>query len=132
MNQDHKSLVDAFLKWYKTDPHHENRNAYPELKSSVYLEGLNKEDFIEYFFQFVKEGGGIQGGGQRGAGEFKIAIARDFENFRSFVLEPYGNKLDLGVCRAYRFKPLRIAYLTLLSDRGPGEKPIKGQSPTGS
>ena len=27
----------------------------------------------------------------------------------------------LGACRAYRFKPLRIAYLTLFSDMGTGK-----------
>ncbi|HAQ19145.1 MAG TPA: hypothetical protein DCR40_07925 [Prolixibacteraceae bacterium] len=95
MNQDHKTLVDAFLRWYKTDPHHENRDFYPTLITSEYLVGLTKDEFVKFFFQFVKEGGKVQSGGHRGARNFLVAIEQDFANFRRFALEPYSQTFDL-------------------------------------
>lgn len=95
MNTDLNAILNAFTKWYENDPHHLNHDAYPELSSISYLEKLSKEEFVDFFFMFVKEGGKIQSGGHRTAGKFKQTIEEDYKTFRSFVLEPFYNEFNL-------------------------------------
>ena len=72
-------------------------DSYPELKKSDYLQNLDKTSFIEFFFQFARDGGKIQSGGARTAGLFKKTFESNFEKFKAFVLEPYKSGFNVDV-----------------------------------
>jgi len=95
MQENIYEIIPSFLQWFENDPHHLLEDAYPELTSSDFLSGLERTDFIEYFFQFAKDGGKIQSGGHRTAGKFKTVVEENYEGFRQFALEPY--KLDFDI-----------------------------------
>jgi len=88
-------IIEEFLKWFETDQHREYEDYYPVLKSGEYLTNLNRDQFIEYFFQFAHQGGKIQSGGSRTASLFRNVINGNFEKFKEFVLKPY--ELDFNV-----------------------------------
>jgi hypothetical protein len=89
-------IIKGFLYWFEKDPHKEYEDFYPPLKTSEYLEGLTKQEFIEFFFQFAREGGKIQSGGSRTAGIFKKSMEERFDDFKEFILEPYQNDFDVN------------------------------------
>jgi len=89
-------IIEAFLEWYKTDIHKDVENEYPELRKSDYLNNLNREEFIEFFFQFAREGGKVQSGGYRTAGKLKEAIEAKYDDFKEFVLKPYEENFDVS------------------------------------
>lgn len=60
MQENLDEIIIPFLQWYENDQHHLLEDAYPELTTSDFLLGLERKDFIEYFFQFAKEGGKMQ------------------------------------------------------------------------
>jgi len=88
-------IIESFLNWFQRDIHKESEDLYPQLKTREFLEGLSKNDFIEFFFQFARDGGKIQSGGYRTAGAFKKEIEEKYELFRDFVLEPYRDDFDV-------------------------------------
>jgi len=89
-------IIESFLNWFENDQHREFEEYYKQLKSSDYLSNLNREEFIEFFFQFARDGGKIQSGGARTAGNFKKAIEDNYEQFREVVLRPYNEDFDLN------------------------------------
>jgi hypothetical protein len=95
MQENLDEIIVSFLHWYENDPHAVLEDTYPELTSSDFLSGLNRTDFVEFFFQFAKDGGKIQSGGHRTAGKFKTAVEENYEIFRLFALEPYKLEFDL-------------------------------------
>lgn len=117
-------IIDAFLKWYETDPHHILEDAYPELTSSDYLSGLDRADFIEFFFQFAKEGGKIQSGGHRTAGKFKTVVEENYTSFRQYVLKPYNHdfEVDKWLNDISKFKYFGAGVATIYLNRVAKEK----------
>ncbi len=89
-----EKLINEFVQWYKGDKHHDLEDAYSELQTSAYLEGLNQDDFSSFFVKFVKDGGGVQSGGQRAIGGLKKMLNSNYTAFRQYVLLPYKKDFD--------------------------------------
>ncbi len=89
MKKPSRELIDAFLNWYKNDPHSNYEDKYLEAITLKNISSFSKLEFIDFFFQFAREGGLVQSGGQRTAGQFKATIEKNYDDFRRFVLEPF-------------------------------------------
>ena len=81
--------MDAFFAWYRSDPHAQNEDHYVGQISLKVLGGLSREQFIDFFFQFARDGGLVQSGGHRTAPRFRASIEAKYDEFRAFVLEPF-------------------------------------------
>lgn len=94
MKKPSEKLVDDFLHWYKKDPHASNEEFYSAEVTKEVLAGYPRERFIEFFYDFAKEGGKIQGGGSRTVGRLKQTIENRYEEFRKFTLQPFEDDFD--------------------------------------
>ncbi len=88
-------IISEFETWWINDPHSSNMDFYENLISYSHLTSLTENEFIEFFFDFVRVGGLVQSGGDRAKNNFRKTITKDFENFKQFVLEPFSNKFSL-------------------------------------
>jgi len=89
MKKPPQELIDAFLKWYESNPHSKNEDYYRETITRNHLSGLSKSDFIDFFYKFAYEGGQVQSGGYRTSGKFRQTIESNYEQFRPFILNPF-------------------------------------------
>ena len=87
-------LIDAFLKWYESNPHSKNEDYYRETITRDHLSGLSKPDFIDFFYKFAHEGGQVQSGGYRTSRKFLQTMESNYDQFRPFVLRPFDNDFD--------------------------------------
>ena len=94
MKKPPQELIDAFFKWYENDPHSKNEDYYRETITRDHLSGLSKSDFIDFFYKFADEGGQVQSGGNRTSGRFRQMIESNYDQFRSFVLNPFDTDFD--------------------------------------
>jgi predicted restriction endonuclease len=87
-------LLDEFTKWYKI--HHgrfEDFYSYNLTKENIELS--SKNEFIEFFYKFVYDGGKIQSGGQRTVEYFrKETLIKKYSEFKEYILEPFLSKFD--------------------------------------
>jgi len=88
-------IVDEFEQWYQNDEHSTNIKYYDEIVTKDHLNSLNDLDFIDFFFEFVIEGGKVQSGGHRKKYDFWATIKVRFDSFKSFVLEPFDREFNL-------------------------------------
>jgi len=86
-----KPLIDAFEKWYATSDHRKNEDAYSDTLRLDYLQGLSKKEFIDFLFEFARDGGKIQNQGERNAPKFKQTLENDYKNARAFLLDPFAD-----------------------------------------
>jgi len=94
VNRPSQELVDAFIVWYRAYPNAQNEDRYAGQVTGEALRGLLREQFIEFFVQFARDGGKVQSGGHRTAPLFRKTIQAKYEAFRSFALEPFGEGFD--------------------------------------
>jgi len=94
MKKPPQELIDAFFKWYESDPHSKNEDYYNQTITQSYLSSLSKSDFIDFFFRFAHEGGRVQSGGYRTSGKFRQTMESKYDQFRSFVLLPFSPDFD--------------------------------------
>jgi len=94
MKKPPQELIDAFLKWYESNPHSKNEDYYRETITRDYLSGLSKSDFIDFFYKFAHEGGQVQSGGYRTSGKLRQTIESNYDQFRPFILNPFGTNFD--------------------------------------
>lgn len=94
MRKPTQEMVDAFFEWYWKTAHSKNEDHYIKTITREKLSQLSREDFIEFFFQFAREGGLIQSGGQRTAPRFRTALEDKYEMFRKFALDPFDDDFD--------------------------------------
>lgn len=59
------------------------------------LNSLKDDLLIDFFYEFVKDGGLVQSGGERAKNKFRETIEKDFAQFKEFILSPFGNKFEL-------------------------------------
>lgn len=99
-------IIEAFMKWYENDPHRLDEDAYPELRNEEFIKNLNRDDFIEYFFEFKHDGGKVQSLGYRSAPKFKKMLESKYNDFREFALKPYDAnfKLDDWLNQVFNFQ----------------------------
>jgi len=91
-----KPLIDAFELWYASSGHRKNEDLYRDTLNPDYLQGLSKKAFIDLFFEFARDGGGIQSKGYRTAPKFKETLEADYKNTRAFLMEPFNQNFDLN------------------------------------
>jgi hypothetical protein len=52
MKKPPQELIDAFYKWYSSDPHSKNEDYYGKTITRNHLSGLSKSEFIEFLCGF--------------------------------------------------------------------------------
>ena len=75
MKKPTSELVDAFLAWFRDDPHSTQEDHYAGTVTQEYLSHIGRDEFIEFFYQFACDGGYVQSGGHRTASRFRATIA---------------------------------------------------------
>lgn len=55
-------MIDDFLEWYRNDIHSDYEVAFSNEITKENLERMDREEFIEFFYQFARSGGNIQSG----------------------------------------------------------------------
>lgn len=88
-------LIEAFVQWFKSSFHKESEKAYDGKTTYSYLTSLSKADFIQFFFEFSREGGGIQSKGYRKAPMFIESLKNEYQKYRKFLLEPFSDNFNV-------------------------------------
>jgi hypothetical protein len=88
-------ILEAFEKWYKSDYHKNNEDYYSDTLTLENLSGMSKKEFEDFFLEFANEGGRIQSGGYRTAGNLLKAVHDDYRSFKSKIIEPFNNDFDV-------------------------------------
>jgi 5-methylcytosine-specific restriction endonuclease McrA len=88
-------IIAEFENWWINDLHSSNMNLYKETISNTYLTSLSKNDFVDFFYEFVSNGGHVQSGGDRTKNKFRDTVLKDFNSFKQFVLKPFQEKFSL-------------------------------------
>jgi len=117
MKKPPQELIDAFFKWYPSDPHFKNEDYYRETITQDHLSGLSKSDFVDFFYQFAHKGGHIQSGGYRTSGKFREMVKSNYTQFHSFVLRPFDTDFDeakwLDETKAFKYFGIGLATIYL-------------------
>lgn len=118
MKKPSQELVDAFIKWYATDPHSKNEDYYITTIAQDHLTGLSKSEFIDFFYNFANEGGRVQSGGHRTSKKFRQTIEQSYDQFRSYILRPFMAEFDeLEWLDQAKFKYFGIGLATIFLNR---------------
>lgn len=88
-------IVNEFENWWSNDPHSLYIDFYKEVITFSHLNSLSDENFLDFFYNFVKEGGKVQSGGERTKNIFKNMVKNDLYKFKKFVLRPFQNNFSL-------------------------------------
>ncbi|MDF1548748.1 MAG: HNH endonuclease [Bacteroidales bacterium] len=88
-------IIHDFEDWWSNDSHRLYVDFYKDTITYINLNSLSKNDFIDFFYDFVSKGGHIQSGGDRAKNKFRDLATKDFNNLKSFVLEPFTDKFSL-------------------------------------
>lgn len=93
---DLKILLEEFFKWYENDPHKdkESVNEYEKF-SKDYFFNLTESEFVNALFEFAKQGGKIQSGGERTAGKFKEMMESNSDEFQQHILSIFNDDFSL-------------------------------------
>lgn len=109
----YRPLIDAYLAYYPQDMFL-RRDSYKGLLTLEKLSNLSKDDFVEFFYKFHHEGGKVQSGGHRKAGEFKKMLEANYKEAREFLLEPFSENFEVvpWLNRRTLFKPMGEGFIT--------------------
>ena len=88
-------LIKHFEVWYKTYCVNSAKDIYRKEFTLENLNGMGKKSFIDLFTQFSRSGGMVQSGGQRFAAKFEEYMENNYNEFKKFILEPFGKTFDL-------------------------------------
>ncbi|NUM79724.1 HNH endonuclease [bacterium] len=86
--------ISKFEKWYVKDDHRKNITAYDDIITKEKIESLTNDEFVNFFYDFVSEGGKIQSGGYRTKNLFKEYLENNLTTFKKFILEPFSNNFN--------------------------------------
>ena len=84
-----KKIINEFEEWWIEDPHSSNMDFYNDIITNPYLKSLGNDKFVDFFYEFVSEGGRVQSGGDRTKNKFRDTILKDIESFKMFILKPF-------------------------------------------
>lgn len=90
-----EKIINEFEDWWNKDPHRLNMNFYKNTITISHLISLSNRDFVDFFYEFVREGGRVQSGGDRTKNIFRDTVLKDVDSFRKFVLKPFQDKFSL-------------------------------------
>jgi 5-methylcytosine-specific restriction protein B len=112
-------LKEAFWAWYKTDPHEELEDHYAGQLTKENLERMDRDEFIGFFFEFAREGGKIQSGGQRTAPQLRDSLMKNYVVIRPFLMEPFADWFDEidWIQRSRAFTHFGLGFLTIYLNR---------------
>ncbi|MCF8226477.1 MAG: HNH endonuclease [Bacteroidales bacterium] len=88
-------IITEFENWWVNDQHSSNMDFYKNTITFSYLTSLSDNDFMNFFYTFVSEGGRVQSGGDRKKNQFRATVLNDIENFRQYVVKPFQEKFSL-------------------------------------
>ncbi|WP_303925680.1 HNH endonuclease [Draconibacterium sediminis] len=112
-------IIDEFQDWYENDVHSTNINFYENIITKAKIGSFSNKELVDFFYEFVEDGGKIQSGGERAKNTFKKTVEKDIKLFRSFVLEPFNEDFDLQSWfnRIEEFKGFGIGIATIYLNR---------------
>jgi hypothetical protein len=90
-------IIDKFEIWFANDSTRKSQNHYDGELHYDHLVSLNNDEFIALFSDFIKEGGGIQTGGQRSIEKYNKTVKKEFNRFKAFILSPHQDNFDLEI-----------------------------------
>ena len=88
-------IISEFENWWINDPHSSNMDFYNKTITNSYLASLSDKDFVDFFYEFVSEGGRVQSGGDRTKNQFRETVLNDSKGFKQFILKPFQDKFTL-------------------------------------
>jgi 5-methylcytosine-specific restriction endonuclease McrA len=88
-------IISEFEKWWTNDPHSSNMDFYKDLITNSHLTSLSDKEFVDFFYEFVSNGGLVQSGGDRTKNQFRDTVLADFKNFKRFIIEPFQQNFSL-------------------------------------
>ncbi len=88
------NIISEFESWYISDQHSKNIDYYKNQITKNYIAELSDDSFLDLFYDFYKEGGKIQSGGDRNKNEFLSSIINNLSEFRQIILEPFDEKFN--------------------------------------
>lgn len=94
MKKPTRELVDAFLSWFKDDPHSTQEDHYEDTVNQEHLSLMGYDEFVGFFYQFARDGGYVQSGGHRTASRFRATVEEKYDKFRAFVMESFAESFD--------------------------------------
>ena len=77
-------LLLDFEEWYKNDLHSKYENWYIDTLTEENITSLSKEEFVNFFYDFVAVGGKVQSGGERTKNKFKHETLASNEDFYAY------------------------------------------------
>lgn len=90
-----KEIITAFNEWYAKDDHSKKEDLYKGRINDEHLDGLDEDDFIEFFANFIRDGGGVQSGGKRNVRLINY-IKENVAEFKKGVLEPFDDAFKVS------------------------------------
>jgi len=88
-------IISEFEKWWTNDPHSSNMDFYKDLITNSHLTSLSDKEFVDFFYEFVSNGGLVQSGGDRTKNQFRDTVLADFKKFKQFIIEPFQQNFSL-------------------------------------
>ena len=67
-------IISEFEKWWTIDPHSSNMDFYKDLITKSNLTSLSDKEFVNFFYEFVSNGGLVQSGGDRTKNQFRDTV----------------------------------------------------------
>lgn len=89
-------IISEFENWWINDPHSSNMDFYKDLITYSHLTSLSDKEFVDFFYEFISNGGLVQSGGDRTKNKFRDTVLADFKNFKQFVLTPFQDNFSLN------------------------------------
>jgi len=84
-----EKIINEFEGWWINDLHSLKMDFYKNTITASRLISLSDKEFVDFFYGFVSEGGGVQSGGERTKNRFRNMVEKDIGGFRKYVLKPF-------------------------------------------
>lgn len=114
-----EKIISEFEKWWTNDPHSSNMNFYKDLITNSHLSSLSDKEFVDFFYEFVSNGGLVQSGGDRTKNQFRDTVLANFKTFKRFVIEPFQENFSLNdwFLRLGQFPGFGVGIATIFLNR---------------
>lgn len=90
-----KKIIKEFEKWWINDSHFLNMDFYKTTITKNNLSSLSDKFFVNFFSEFINEGGRVQSGGYRTKNKFHDTLEENLNNFRKYILLPFQDGFSL-------------------------------------